>query len=122
MKQLTFAIPISKTVALADLERRCQTWGLPDYAYRMLVRWYEAGWDDGIVEFDRHELARALGIASSQLDDAIDLFQDLQLVRVRRGLAHEVAELLALSLSQRGGSPSLGWWQVYLLEMEEYDD
>jgi hypothetical protein len=122
MKQISFAIPISKVIVLADLERRCEAWDLPRFAFQLLERWYGAGWDDGFAEFDRHELTEGLAVKPRDLDAAIELLADLQLVRVRRGLGHEVAELLALSTAHQGGSPYLGWWQVYLVEMEGFDD
>lgn len=122
MKQIAFAIPISKSVALADLERRCRAWHLPRLAYEVIERWYDAGWDDGIVQLDRCLLAVALGVRVAELDHAIELLQDLQVVRVRHGADLEAVELLALSTAHCDGSPYLGWWQVYVLEMEGYDE
>lgn len=122
MKQLEFAIPLSKAVVLADLKRRCDRWGLPAFAYALLERWYELGWDDGIVAFDRYTLAEELNITAGTLDEGIELLEDLHLVTVRRGLSHEVAELLALSNAHPSNGPYLGWWQLYLLEIDGWDD
>jgi hypothetical protein len=122
MKQLSFAIPISKVVVLGDLKRRCQLWGVPQSASALLEQWYEDGWDDGIAAFDRYTLAQALGVGSTELNENIALLEDLQLIQLRRGLSHEVAELLALSSAHHSDSLYLGWWQVYRLELEGHDD
>jgi len=85
MKQLSFAIPLSKVVVLADIRRRCVMWGLPTLTHRLLEQWYESGWDDGIAAFDRYELARTLEVEPRELDEGIELLEDLQLIRIRRG-------------------------------------
>jgi len=117
MKQLSFAIPLSKVVVLADIRRRCVMWGLPTLTHRLLEQWYESGWDDGIAAFDRYELARTLEVKPRELDEGIELLEDLQLIRIRRGLSNEVAELVALSSAHHSDSPYLGWWQIYVWEV-----
>lgn len=120
MKNVVLAIANSVSEVLAETERLCRAGTLQPLSARLLEMMYVLGWDDGFVEFDRSCVATTLREKSSAIDQALTELQSLEIVSMRRGERHEVAELIALSAPRASAQPHLGWWQIYSIEL--FDD
>ena len=120
MKQLTFAVPNSVSGALYEIENLSGAGKLGALSSRVLEMFYVMGWDDGFVQFSRHNLCRGLGANLPEMNRAIDELEGLCLVTLRSIDMHlEVAEINSLSTPVFGGMTELCWWQYYRVRLAD---
>lgn len=120
MKQLTFALPNSVTEVLYEIEALRQVGTLSELSCRLLEMFYVTGWDDGFVQFRRHDLCLALAASKTELNGAIDELETRCLVMFRIAANHEVAEIIALSTPALSGTAEICWWQYYRVQFADF--
>ncbi len=119
MKQLTFAVPNLQSEALAEIENLRRQGKITELSCRLLQMLYVMGWDDGFVEFDRHNLAMALGATLLHLEAAMAELEARCFAIFRWADRYEVAELISLSTPTLCGVERICWWQYYRVEFND---
>jgi hypothetical protein len=113
MKPVAIAVPNSVCDVFYEIENlhRCQE--LETLSCRLLKLFYVSGWEDGIFEFDRAELCRALRTTVAQFERAATELERRGLVIFRSAGGGEAVEVLAMSSPSLTGVAQIGWWQYY---------